>query len=588
MSRLGVTAVLTLLCAGSLVAQVCPQGPSKRTDSLPMLNRPTVAISPDSGKFSGSLPFDERFNLSGPADSSLVAVAVKLIRLTSNTPSVETDPCRDSLFNDPLATRWHRTDKRTKVFTVLVNPIAPSSPYVIRIATLTRLPDSVVRAAAAVIADSVLKAADHDRSISAPSLSSTTQRVVYKEVSAVSTRYSTPRQAVVTRARTHVTTLESVVAERQADSAVHRADSADREAFETFQLQYGQATQNRADAIKQLDEDTSAVRVLLDSLASKVHTFSFLLLPNDFDAGHYRSAVVFTQALPARLAREMQRIIDGQTLVEDAEDTIESNGHASIRHSSQITPMRGRLGKLDADIRDQYELFTIATNDPLVRDRLRADLAALAWAMKIDTLLIQVVSQEIETFGALGKSLDLRDSAALRYARAVVPQLKPDSLALFATTDHQFDDRASLYISADIGVLAVTPLFQHFSGTVITPYVGANFYPLAVNKKAPLSDCEKQPECTIKRFSATVGVTTSSVARTNVRDDLFGTHSLFAGVGYRWSSYTRATFGWLMYQTFSTDGAHTRRFNMTPAVSVSIDWDVRTTLGGLSSIFGGG
>ncbi len=611
MSRFAIALVLTLLGAGGLAAQTCSERQTKRSDSLPMLNRPTVFISSDSGKVSGSLPFDERFNLSGPADSSLVAVAVRLIRLTPDIPNVEADPCRDSLFNDPRATRWNRTDKRVKVFTVLVRPIVPSSPYVIRVATLTRLPDSVIRSAASAIADSIRTAQDSVEArtvrvvanlVPADTLYSTAERAAFGVDSGVSSRHSTPHKYVVTQALLRVASFQSVRTDRHNDSvtrhadtvtshgdSARRVDSARRQTdYRTFQQQYQQARRARAGAIEQLDADTGWIRIRLDALTRQITPFSFLLLPNDFDGGHYRSAIIFTQALPARLTREKQRIIDGQTLVENADDTVESLGHAAILHSAAITPIQGRLAMLDADVRDQYELFTIARRDPLVRERLRGDTARLDSAMTIDTSLIRLVSQERETYGALAKSLDALDSAALQYARTVVPRLKPDSLAFFATTDHQFDDRASLYISADIGVLVATPIFQRFSGTVVTPYVGVNIYPLAVNKKAPLSDCEQMPQCRFKRFSATIGVTTSSIGRTGVRTDLFGQHSLYVGVGYRWNSYLRATAGSLMYQTYSTDGAHTLRFNMTPALSLSFDWDVKSTLGGIASLLGGG
>jgi hypothetical protein len=208
--------------------------------------------------------------------------------------------------------------------------------------------------------------------------------------------------------------------------------------------------------------------------------------------------------------------------------------------------------------------------------------------MTIDTALVRVVSQTRESYRLLAIALDSLDSATVQYASNAVPHFKVDSLAVFGSTDRAYEDKAAMYVSADVGVLAVTPIFQHFSGTVIVPYVGANIYPLAVNKKAPLSDCKEMPECRIKRFSFTVGVTTSSIMRGTVRTDLFGQHSLYLGIGYRALSYLRVTAGSLMYQTYSTDGTHTLQFNATPAVSVSFDWDIKGTLGGLGSLLGGG
>jgi hypothetical protein len=396
---------------------------------------------------------------------------------------------------------------------------------------------------------------------------------------------------VVTQAQARVATFGLASAQRHTDSVNHADTSYYRDtttAFRTFERHYAQAKGQQTEALGKLDDDTCEIRVFLDSLVTLTKPFSFLLLPSDFDGTHYKSAVIFTQALPARSDREKQRIIDGQTLVEDAEDTIESNGHRSIRHSTAITPIQARLATLFTDIRDQNELFAIAERDSLVRNRLRVSVQRLRLAMAVDNDLIQAVTQERETYQVLAKSLDLLDTAAVRYAMTAVPHFKLDSLALLGTTDRQYDDKAPLYISADIGVLLATPIFQKFSGTLFSPYAGANIYPLPVNKKAPLKDCEKQPECTIKRFSFTIGITTSSVARTNVRADLFGSHSLFTGLGYRWTSYTRVTAGWLLYQTYTTDGAHTLRFNMTPAISLSFDWDIRSTLGGLGSILGGG
>jgi len=144
-----------------------------------------------------------------------------------------------------------------------------------------------------------------------------------------------------------------------------------------------------------------------------------------------------------------------------------------------------------------------------------------------------------------------------------------ETVSLAGSSVLSFQSRAKSLVSADIGLAAVR-------GVGVVPYFGANFYFEPVNKAIPLSVRGSPGD----RLSLTIGLTTQSVAQANDRDNLFGSFALLAGAGYRFADPLRVTVGGMVLRDVPADPLSTAQpVRVTPFLSLSLDWDVKETLG---------
>jgi hypothetical protein len=145
---------------------------------------------------------------------------------------------------------------------------------------------------------------------------------------------------------------------------------------------------------------------------------------------------------------------------------------------------------------------------------------------------------------------------------------------MIGTTTAEYVARSKAYISADVGLLYGTGISQ------VAPYAGANFYSIPVNKSAPVSSCPWGFwECARKRASLTLGLTLNDISNAGETANLFANQMALVGLGLRFTDYLRATGGGIAFKTFAQDAARTPRITMKPAFSLSIDVDVKSTLG---------
>ena len=102
--------------------------------------------------------------------------------------------------------------------------------------------------------------------------------------------------------------------------------------------------------------------------------------------------------------------------------------------------------------------------------------------------------------------------------------------------------KAYSHVSADMGVLIVPNIGQ------ILPYVGANFYMRPVNRRVPLGDQRRLA----RQISFTVGVTAGGMKSDDLqvyrREDLFSSHSVLFGGGYRAVKNLRIGIGGMLYR----------------------------------------
>lgn len=234
-----------------------------------------------------------------------------------------------------------------------------------------------------------------------------------------------------------------------------------------------------------------------------------------------------------------------------------------------------RAARIDSTFRRVSELRDFVTAleaSPVLQSKTEvAKGQAEALRRSIDG--VRTTIRQVREFAATWAQADARRHALLVEAARSLKIVARDNVPVLATTISSFETRARQYITADVGVAYAPGIGE------VVPYFGANFYPGALNKRVPLS-VAKPPE--LDRWSFTVGVTASSLARKDVRNDLFSSFSLLLGAGRRMTDPLRLTGGVVVYRSLDVNPLvdHTS-IAMSPFLSLSLDFDARSALGRL-------
>lgn len=205
----------------------------------------------------------------------------------------------------------------------------------------------------------------------------------------------------------------------------------------------------------------------------------------------------------------------------------------------------------------------------------KAELADLSAELETVRMAFQKMPESFD-FEQLKRNLVTRQDTIKSIVRDLLIR-EENQLFFTATSTANFETRAKWYISADAGVLYAPALKD------LRPYFGANIYFLGpVNKEALLSSFTGWDRVA-RSLSVVVGVTVGSVEEEGKRKDLFGSSALVMGLGYRINDTIRLTGGLLLFKEEDPHPLFERdRVTGSPFVSISIDWDVKDTLGGVS------
>lgn len=141
-----------------------------------------------------------------------------------------------------------------------------------------------------------------------------------------------------------------------------------------------------------------------------------------------------------------------------------------------------------------------------------------------------------------------------------------------------FQTRSKYYFSADLGV-AILPAINKAS-----PYFGTNLYFAPVNKEKPLKWTRPFSLCREewwrnfgRRASILIGLTTTSLGKSEERTNLFSTFNLLTGAGIRVADAIRVNGGVVWYEKNNPNPLiQTSIISASPFVSLSFDVDVRT------------
>lgn len=141
---------------------------------------------------------------------------------------------------------------------------------------------------------------------------------------------------------------------------------------------------------------------------------------------------------------------------------------------------------------------------------------------------------------------------------------------------NDFNTRAKNYISADLGVAVISGISK------VLPYVGTNIYFRPVNKDRPLLWSDGWDQIG-RRFSLMIGLSVTSLAKDNEREDLFGGNfNLITGAGIRVWDGLRINGGVLWYQRVNSNPLISKTaVRCKPFVSLSFDIDIKTVFNNL-------
>jgi hypothetical protein len=157
-----------------------------------------------------------------------------------------------------------------------------------------------------------------------------------------------------------------------------------------------------------------------------------------------------------------------------------------------------------------------------------------------------------------------------------------NDVSLVGSTIVPLAERAKLYISADLGWGAAWDIQESFG------YAGVNVSTRAINKNATLDWRPRELDWWRTRVSGMVGLTYQEVKRTGEYEGTFGNRAIVTAVGFRILESVRISVGGVAIRKVDSNPlVDDKHFAMTPFLSFSIDWDVKSTLGKLDTWLGG-
>lgn len=235
--------------------------------------------------------------------------------------------------------------------------------------------------------------------------------------------------------------------------------------------------------------------------------------------------------------------------------------------------MAVRAARLDSTYQRLLELrdFTAALGVSRALQRRTGVTPLRAASLRQSLDQVRQTLDQMRRFSAAWLHADAQRRSLLVNAARTLRVEVTDRVPVVSTTISNFETRARQYVTADLG-LAYTPGLGEAA-----PYFGANFYFGAINKRVPLAVAQPSEW---ERWSATVGVTATSFAKQNARENLFGSFSLLVGAGRRMTDPIRMTGGAIVYRRLNVNPlVDDSSIALSPFLSLSFDFDARSALG---------
>ena len=317
---------------------------------------------------------------------------------------------------------------------------------------------------------------------------------------------------------------------------------------------------------------------------------------NDMDQQH---AADMFQAI-ARITRAYRRAYIDLKDLNTAKDNLRKQDDlliqfiADYRSGPNVPDKQKNIDNLTAIHQAIYPLYTFPQEQQLsdaAQVKAYSDaVAAVTDALKkVDMTSFKALSGNLaDVAGSMGYHFTKYSGAYKAEQTIVTSQLAPFTDAIAQTlysdatlsggsVNGAFVTRSNSYVSADLGI-AVLPGINK-----LTPYIGTNIYFRPINFDAPLT--WSGPDFLAKRFSLVIGVSVTSVARTNVRADLLSSNfNIVTGMGFRIVDWIHLGVGGLWYNKLADNPLNTNQeITGTPYVSLTFDLRIKTALNNLFS-----
>jgi hypothetical protein len=524
-----------------------------------------VVVDPNGAALRTTLPFGEPFVVAGPASASLQRVELRTLRWETNTPRTKAG-C-DSAFAISRAGEfspapWVRPSSLADSFFVTLRPLSANNRYTLCVRTHSRITgDDLTRfqASAAGALDAATRNAEGRDGTVPPDLPQ-------EEIARL--------QSGLVRTLRGLTS-DSIVA--PPGSVFRQEDTLPKHVMLTIG-RILEVQQQANDAAEDYDEEVESVAgpTLLGGLARdrRVGSIAIRLTSKDPIAGVSAAEAARGIEVAGRLHisgfEYRRQVASGEVSL----DSAALSAPVSPRTTDLWDPpvFAGRLRRLDQSVSRIQELRLL-----VVAIESSAELQQKVGVSGADaSALLATLDEALDQLDGIRASL-ARLAGLLQSRRTMIGEAA-NALRLIAETEvgvagtsiSAFEPRARQVVTADLGLAAVG------IGEVM-PYFGANFYPCPLNKRVPLALSEGGEVC---NWAFTIGLTATSIEKTDARDDLFANFSLLLGLGRRITDASRLTGGVLIFRSAHPNPLIEEfRLRPTPFLSASFDVDARGALG---------
>ena len=216
----------------------------------------------------------------------------------------------------------------------------------------------------------------------------------------------------------------------------------------------------------------------------------------------------------------------------------------------------------------------LAQLDALKAELAKVNLPAASPFQAIRAEIIDHIGDLSVNFGEY--ALSLKNTGSVTAAQvsnlvaAVATSIYDEIIIGGTSVNGNFVTRSNSYITADLGVALLPSI-----GKMI-PYLGTNIYLRPINQNRPLKMSEFGADFS-RRFSFMLGLTYSTLTKTNYREDLMSTFNLITGAGLRIADFVKVNGGVVWFTKVNPNPLNTNNsVGSAGFVSLSFDLQIKT------------
>jgi len=275
----------------------------------------------------------------------------------------------------------------------------------------------------------------------------------------------------------------------------------------------------------------------------------------------HRASLETAAALRSRTHADLVRIASGSGGLDAASIGAPAEPTTSAEPWDPQT-LEPRSRSLDGTMERLGDLAALLGSLEPVED----DLGPLAAAVRDAIDALAAVRNGI---AVVALELARRDRALDEAADALTAHER-STIAVETHTYYNLETSARNRVAADFGAVYLPDM------DTVSPVLGANFYLRPVNRdRGPGGNL-------LRRFAINIGVTTASLRREGLREDLAGSLNLAVGAGLRLTRLFRLSGGVVLLRELEPGGgSDATRLALTPFVGLTLDFVVKDALGDL-------